>query len=94
LAHKANDLRPGEPLVQDTLAWIQFKLGDVPQARQNLAEALAQVPENPVFNYHMGVILIESGNFLEAKQRLENALAGKQNFVGRDKAEELLEKLK
>ncbi len=36
LARKANDLRPNEPLVLDTLAWIQYKLGDLPEARQNL----------------------------------------------------------
>ena len=94
LAHKANDLRPNEPLVLDTLAWIQFKLGDLPEARQNLTEALAKAPENPVFNYHMGVILMEGGNPLEAKQRLEAALASKQNFSGREKAEALMEKLK
>jgi tetratricopeptide (TPR) repeat protein len=94
LALKANDQRPNEPLVLDTLAWIQFKLGDLSQARENLTEALAQAPENPVFNYHMGAVLMESGNSLEAKQRLETALASKQNFEGRDKAEELLRKLK
>jgi Flp pilus assembly protein TadD len=93
LARKANDLRPGEPLVQDTLAWIQFKLGDLPQARQILTQALVEAPENPVFNYHMGVILMESGNSIEAKQRLETALAGKQSFAGRDKAEEMLKAL-
>jgi Flp pilus assembly protein TadD len=93
LARKASELRPGEPLVLDTLAWIQYKLGDLPQARQYLTEALAQTPENPVFNYHMGVILMESGNTVEAKQKLETALASNLEFAGRNEAEEMLKKL-
>ena len=36
---------------------------------------------------------MESGNTLEAKQRLETALAGKQSFQGREEAEELLNKI-
>ena len=77
----------------DTLAWIQYKLGDLPQARKNLTEALAKAPENPIFNYHMGVILMESGNTVEAKQRLETALASEEDFAGRVKAAELLDRL-
>jgi tetratricopeptide (TPR) repeat protein len=93
LSRRANELRPNEPLVLDTMAWIHAKLGDMIQAREILSNALAQAPDNPIFNYHMAVILFESGNAVEAKQKLEIALANNQDFLGRDEATELLKKL-
>ena len=94
LARKADDMRPGEPVVKDTMAWIYFKQGDLTQARQILSQLLTDAPENPVFNYHMGAVLAESGSSLEARQKLEAALAGGQEFMGREEAEALLAKLK
>ena len=93
LARRADDMRPGEPVVQDTMAWIYFKQGDLTQARQLLDQLLTDAPDNPVFNYHMGAVLAESGSALEARQKLEAALAGGQEFMGREQAEALLAKL-
>ncbi len=56
LARRADDMRPGEPVVKDTMAWIYFKQGDLAQARQILDQLLTDAPDNPVFNYHMGVV--------------------------------------
>jgi tetratricopeptide (TPR) repeat protein len=94
LGLKANDLRPGDPLVQDTLAWIYFKQGNLQQARQLLTDAIAESPDNPVLNYHLGAVLAQSGSLLEAREKLTAALAANELFQGREEAEKLLAELR
>jgi tetratricopeptide (TPR) repeat protein len=90
LGLKASDLRPEDPMVQDTVAWISFKQGNVPMARQILEDALTKAPDDPVLNYHLGAVLVENGSRIEARERLSAALTGDQVFVGRQAAEKLL----
>ena len=94
LGLQASDLRPDDPMVQDTVAWISFKQGNLPMARQILEEALAKAPQDAVLNYHMGAVLAKSGDRLDARERLSAALAGDDRFPGRKEAEDLLRGLK
>ncbi|PQP32769.1 hypothetical protein C6A36_02725, partial [Desulfobacteraceae bacterium SEEP-SAG10] len=87
LANRAQELRPGEPAVLDTLGWIYYHLGDLNQAMDFIEKALAGQPESPIFNYHMGVVLYKSGRTIEAGEKLKKALEGDERFSGREEAE-------
>ncbi|WDP90896.1 MAG: tetratricopeptide repeat protein [Desulfobacter sp.] len=89
-AQKALALNPGSGVVLDTLGWIQYKLGETEQARNNVAQALEQMPDSPILNYHMGMILDRLGHELEARSHLEKSLASGKNFPGAGQAESRL----
>lgn len=93
LAKKAQLLAPGNAAVLDTFGWTSFKLGKTVQARAALAMALAANPENPVFNYHMGMILLKDGKKEEAKSLLEKVVRSPENFGERNEAEKILKGL-
>jgi hypothetical protein len=58
-----------------------------------MEKVVAQAPQEPALNYHMGAILAESGNVIAARERLMAALNGDERFPGRDEAEKLLAQL-
>ncbi len=88
-AKRAEALKPGLPIILDTLGWIHYKMGDVNSAVAALEKALADNPENVVMNYHMGAVLHELGRGKEAELRLKKALASGNDFYGRKRAQEL-----
>ena len=61
LIRRARFHAPFNPNVEDTLAWIFYKQGHLKKARDTLEIVLNHHPDNPIFNYHMGTILEESG---------------------------------
>jgi tetratricopeptide (TPR) repeat protein len=61
LIHKARFHAPFNPNVEDTLAWIFYKQGRLKKAQDILEIVLNHHPHNPIFNYHMGIILEEGG---------------------------------
>ena len=77
----------------DTLAWAYFKLGDYSQARDLLEKASASSPGAAIFNYHMGMVLYKTGEKEAARERLEKALSGDEQFRGRDVAARTLKDL-
>jgi predicted Zn-dependent protease len=79
--------------VLDTLAWVQFRLGNLPRALDLLEQAVAASPDVPVINYHLGRVLFESGRRSEAQTQLEKALKNAETFPGREAAEELMRRL-
>jgi len=93
LAKDALEKRPGDPAVMDTLAWAYFKMGDYSQARDLLEKATATAPDTAIFNYHLGMVLYKSGEKDAARERLQKALAGDEDFIGRDIAEATLKEL-
>jgi tetratricopeptide (TPR) repeat protein len=93
LAKRALERRPGDPSIMDTLAWAYFRLGEYNQARDLLEKAAAAAPDTAIFNYHMGMVLYKSGDADAARMRLEKALAGDEDFIGRDEAARTLKEL-
>jgi Flp pilus assembly protein TadD len=93
LAKKAHTLRFGEPTVQDTLGWVYFKMGEMNQALSLLEDALSNAPENPIFNYHVGMALYKSGRPDEAREKLAKAVESSDAFLGREEAEAVLKEL-
>jgi len=61
LAKKANDLRPEDPAILDSLGWIYFKKGEVETAQDLIEKAVGKAPENAVLNYHLGMVLYTEG---------------------------------
>lgn len=93
-ARKAEKLNPGAGVVQDTLGWIQYKMGNLDQAYADIKKALEDLPDNSSLNYHMGVVLDRQGKPEESRLYLEKALAEETDFLGADTARKILAKYK
>jgi tetratricopeptide (TPR) repeat protein len=94
LVHRAQLYTLFNPYVEDTLAWIFYKQGHLKKAHDTMEIVLNHYPHNPIFNYHMGTILKESGMISAAHEQLSLASASKKKFVARQDARTLLDRLK
>jgi Flp pilus assembly protein TadD len=86
LAQNALEIHPGEPVLLDTLGWIQYRKGDLERALANLERAQAKLPDHPEINYHLGMAYLSAGKRDQAKGLLQKAVAGKSDFPGREEA--------
>jgi len=93
LAKRAQILRANEPAVLDTLGWIYYQMGELPQAVAYLENALDNNPDVAIFNFHLGMALFKSGRTIEAKEKLEKAIESNEKFGGREEAENILKTL-
>jgi tetratricopeptide (TPR) repeat protein len=93
LATAAYRMKPGQAAIVDTLGWIYHKKGDTKQALHLYEQLIAAAPDDPVVNYHMGVVLEKSGDIETARQRLKTATKGDAPFFGREHAEAMLKEL-
>lgn len=82
LLEKALALRPADPFITDSLAWLEFRSGRVEDAIKLLRQALA-AKADPEIAAHLGEALWTSGQQEEARKVLKEAL-------GRDPGNELL----
>lgn len=90
---KAQLRAPGNAAVLDTLGWLSFKMGKMLPARAALTMAMAGNPNNPVFSYHLGMVLLKTGKKEEAKSLLEKVARSPGSFGERDEAEKVLKEL-
>jgi tetratricopeptide (TPR) repeat protein len=74
LAQKAKQLLPDQISVSDTLAWIYYQKSDYALAIPLLEECVEKAPQEATFRYHLGMVLIASGEKVGGKQQLETAL--------------------
>lgn len=91
LAEQAHRLSPA-PAIIDTLGWALFKRGsgdDLKKARELLMSVSTQL-SSPTFKYHLGAVLIASGETSQGKVLLQAALAAPEEFNGMDEARRLL----
>lgn len=65
-----------EPAYLDTLGWVHFKAGNIPQAMSFLQKAIT-LKDNPEYRYHLGMALQKSGQFQEAERELLLAVNNK-----------------
>jgi tetratricopeptide (TPR) repeat protein len=93
-AQKALNLRPDEPRILDTLAWIYYKMGNFTRALGLLDRALSKNPDEPMLNYHMAMVLYSLGQINEAREIIEKTLQSGEAFEGREKAEKLLDEMR
>jgi tetratricopeptide (TPR) repeat protein len=74
LAQRAKQLQPNVDSITDTLAWVQFKKGNTIQAKPLLQDCVRKAPERASYHYHLGMVLLASGERQKAKSELESAL--------------------
>ena len=67
LIQQAYDLNPKDPAVLDSLGWVNFRLGNLPEAERLLRQALDRFPDQEVAA-HLGEVLWASGKQREAKK--------------------------
>jgi tetratricopeptide (TPR) repeat protein len=88
---RALALRPKDPFITDSLAWVYYQRGDYAKALDLLNEAFAARPDEPVIADHLADVLVKLGRFDEAKLYYETALKlGPQKEEERKKIEEKL----
>jgi tetratricopeptide (TPR) repeat protein len=80
LAQIAKQRMPGSAITADTLGWAYYKLGAYGSAVAQLKESVQKVPNNPVFQYHLGMAYAATGNRDFAERALQRALKYDSNF--------------
>ncbi|MEL6219005.1 MAG: tetratricopeptide repeat protein [Pseudomonadota bacterium] len=71
----ARRLRDSEvPQFQDTYGWLLYLRGDLTGARTALSAAVSALPDNPIVQYHYGVVLAELGQIEAARTAFTTAL--------------------
>lgn len=82
LIRRALDLRAGDPFITDSLGWVEFRMGNLPEAIRLLRQAWASRPDTEI-GAHLGEVLWVSGQQDEARAIWRQAL-------GRDRDNEVL----
>src|SRR5918993_5013527 len=77
LAQTAKSQLPNRHEVDDTLGFIYYKKGLSSMAIEALSQSAKRQPDNPNYNYHLGLAYHQSGNHTEAKKHLEKAINSK-----------------
>ena len=77
----------------DTIGWVYYKLGDHEKAIEYLLKTIEKQPNVNVFNYHLGMAYVLSGDKIQAKTYLEKSLLDKKPFKQMDVAISSLKKL-
>lgn len=90
LAARARELAPDDPVVADTLGWIEYRRGQYPEALRLLTEAAGKLGENPEVQYHLGMTHYMMGQENPARAALQIAATSNRDFSGRDVARDYL----
>ncbi len=90
LIEQALKLAPGEPFIVDSLGWVEFRLGNLPEAAKLLRQAHTGRPDAEIAA-HLGEVLWASGAQDEARRVLADAA---QREPGNEALRETLDRLK
>jgi tetratricopeptide (TPR) repeat protein len=77
----------------DTLGWIHYRMGNLPNAIAVLERASRSGQRIPVLHYHLGMAYLAAKQNDRAKEHLLKATEGDPNYVGIDVARQTLAKL-
>jgi tetratricopeptide (TPR) repeat protein len=92
LAGKLQD--SASPNYLDTVGWVRYRTGDYQLAQVSLIRAVKRAPDDPVINYHLGMVRMKLGDLEGARAALEKAVApGVGPYPGRSEAEAALRQL-
>jgi exosortase len=94
LARTAKEAAPDDPNVSDTLGWVLYQRGAYETAFALLKESATKLPENPEYQYHLGMAALKVGDIQTARQSLTQATIPGARFIGRDEAERMLADLR
>lgn len=73
-ARKALNKDPNNPQVLDTMAWVEFKAGSIDRAVKYTESAAKGAENDPIINYHAGLIYAGTGNNRAARKYLSRAM--------------------
>ena len=90
LIQKAMTLSPGEPSITDSMGWVEYRLGNKPEAVRLLREAYKGQPDAEIAA-HLGEVLWVSGQTDEARQVWREA---RKRDAGNDVLRETLTRLR
>jgi tetratricopeptide (TPR) repeat protein len=74
MAQKAKSIMPEVPSISDTLAWVMYKKGNYSGAVPLLQDCVKKTPDSAEFHYHLGLVLLASGQKASGKAQLQAAL--------------------
>jgi predicted Zn-dependent protease len=92
-AQRAQQKRPNDPNVVDTLALIYIHKNLTDDSVRMLRDLVSKKPENPTFHLHLALALYQKGDRPEAKKELETAMRNKPSDREQGKIKELLAKV-
>lgn len=87
LARKAEQLRPNDPRIADTFAWILTRRGEYKLALNLLQGCVRELPDEAEVWSHLGMTLYLTGEEKGAGEALQKALQMSPDFPGRAEVE-------
>ena len=92
-AQRAQQKRPNDPNVIDTLALIYIHKNLTDDSLRMLRDLVSKTPGNPTFHLHLALALYQKGDRPEAKKELETALRNKPSDRDQSRIKELMAKV-
>ncbi len=92
-AKQAQQKRPNDPSVMDTVALIYIRKNLTDDSLRLLRDLVSQKPENPTFHLHLAMALYQKGDRPTAKKELQTALRNKPNEREQTEIKQLLAKV-
>lgn len=92
-AQRAQQKRPNDPNVIDTLALIYIHKNLTDDSLRMLRDLVSKTPANPTFHLHLALALYQKGDRPQAKKELETALRNKPSDRDQSRIKELLAKV-
>ena len=71
---KALELSPENGAYLDSLGWVYFRMGRLPEAEENLRRAVAKTQSDPTVHDHIAQVLIAESKVQEAIQQWQTSL--------------------
>ena len=90
LAQTAKAALPNSHEVSDTLGWVYYKKGLIGHALAPLRDSAEKEPNNPIYQFHLGLALAKAGDLKNARLALERALELKLPAQHVDEAKRVL----
>ncbi|MGB9265045.1 MAG: tetratricopeptide repeat protein [Terriglobales bacterium] len=94
MAQTARQKLPDNPNTADTLGWAFYHKKVYGSAITLFKEALKQQPDNPLFNFHLGLAYAKSNQGAQARQQLDRVMKLKPNFPDVDQLRQALAQVK
>jgi predicted Zn-dependent protease len=67
LIDKAMKMAPGDPFIMDSMGWVQYRLGNLPEAEAQLRRAY-ELRRDPEIAVHLGEVLWQMGRQADARK--------------------------
>ncbi len=90
LARQARERVGNLPAILDTLGWVYYKKELYDSALTEFKSCVEKEPNNPIFNYHLGLVQNKLQKYTEAEASLKKAIELQSDFQGSDDAKKIL----